>query len=251
MAHGGSREPPGTGLGEEGLAGLIASTLSVERLEARPRSGWLRGLLAARSRVRMPYAVIIDSDDGARALVLVTRGRVAYTEARGPWGTLHGSQALRMLDEELQGWVRVAYAALRGSAVEWRPEELGTGVKGIDLQHRQLVAALNTLYQGVLLGEPGRALAATLGFLHEYTVHHFRSEEGFFTRHGYPGAEAHVRQHHWFIERVEEYSREARGGDDIGLPVVVFLADWTRRHIAGSDRDWSRWLHEARARGEA
>jgi hemerythrin-like metal-binding protein len=85
--------------------------------------------------------------------------------------------------------------------VKWTNGRLSVGVKGIDLQHRQLIVALNMLYQSVLLGDGPRQLRDTLGFLREYTVFHFSSEERFFGRHGCPKTGQHVGQHQWFIDR--------------------------------------------------
>ncbi len=236
---------PGTSLGEKRLTDLIASTIATRTIDTRARGrGWLRELLRNGPLTHGVYAVIVDAEE-ARGFLVVNTGRVVFAETVQGDRVVAGDQALDEL-EGLMGEVRVSFATLRPRVVEWRPEELSVWVKGIDLQHRQLVNALNSLYQSILLGDTARQLSRTLRFLHEYTVFHFRSEERFFTRHGYPRAEDHMSQHRWFVRQVDDYTTRASRGEEVGLGVVIFLADWTRGHIAGSDRDWGRWIREHR-----
>lgn len=238
---------PGTSLGEERLAALIAATRDTERLEVDVRgSGWLQSLLREKRADKGPVLLLVDSPD-ARGFLILYNAKPTYAEALAADGTLlRGDEALRLLDS-IRGPASVVLARLREKVVEWDPERLATGVTGIDLQHRQLINTLNSLYQAVLLGEARRRLRAALSFLREYTEFHFTSEERFFTRHGYPKAEEHRRQHRWFVERVRGYERDG-WEEGRALDMVVFLADWTRGHIAGSDRDWATWIREKHVR---
>lgn len=236
---------PGGELDEHALAEIVASTSDVKRLELHLTNGsWLKSLL--RSTGNRPVLLVLDHDD-VRALLIAHGDRVVFASANSNGNRLTMDSALELL-RRLRGRARVSLAALRSRLVEWEPEKLSTGVKGIDLQHRQLISSLNMLYQAVLLGDSFRRLRSTLGFLREYTVFHFGSEERFFTRYGYPKADEHIRQHRWFVERVRNYEQEGFE-EDKALNVVVFLAKWVKGHIAGSDRDWGRWV-AARKRGE-
>ncbi|NOZ89178.1 MAG: hemerythrin family protein [Crenarchaeota archaeon] len=218
----------------------MRATLGYERRDERLHRGWLRSLLEKLGD--KPHLIIVEAPDArTRAELIAYRGKITFAELLHQGRFLRGSEAVKTL-EQLEGEARIAVARLRETIVDWGPQ-LELGIKGIDLQHRQLVNTLNRLYQGLLLGEPGPLLRGALSFLEEYSRLHFRSEERFFERHGYPRAEEHRRQHRWFIEKVRELrEREALGETTLTLEVIDFLAEWVARHIAGSDRDYAEWI---------
>ena len=229
---------PGEELDERTLVEMVASTSTVKRLELHLTDrSWLKDLL--RDTGNGPVLLLLDHDD-IRALLIVHGDQVVFASANSNGSRLTMGDVLELL-RGLRGRARVSLAVLRSRLVEWEPERLTTGVKGIDLQHRQLITSLNMLYQGMLLGDSIKRLRSTLSFLREYTVFHFGSEERFFTRYGYPKADEHIHQHQWFVDRVRHYEREGFE-EDKALSVVVFLAKWIQGHIAGSDRDWGRWV---------
>lgn len=233
---------PGSGLGEEALLRLIESTLDRRVVEAGNIEAWIRRETRLAEAEKAPRLLLLDASD-VRVLAIIVPGRgLGYVEALANGERLYGRQALSIL-KGMGGDARLAVARLRRSVVEWSPR-LSVYVKGIDLQHRQLVNALNSLYQSVLLGDERRELEAALSFLSEYTVFHFSTEERFMKRYGYPRLGEHAAQHRWFVDRVEEYRRRSRRGERLGLEVVAFLAEWTRRHIAGTDRDYGVWMRD-------
>ncbi len=123
----------------------------------------------------------------------------------------------------------------------WSPS-MSVYVKGIDLQHRQLVKALNSLYTALLNGATRTRIGGLLGFLEEYSSFHFRSEETFFEKIGYPWSEEHKREHAWFVRKVAEFRREyGRGKRSLDVDVLLFLAKWVKGHIMGSDKKYGEW----------
>ncbi len=110
-------------------------------------------------------------------------------------------------------------------------QNMSVYVKGIDLQHRQLVKALNSLYTALLNGATRTRIGGLLSFLEEYSRFHFRSEEAFFEKIGYPWSEEHKREHAWFVRKVAEFRREYRSRRSLDVDVLLFLAKWVRGHI--------------------
>jgi len=244
----GKQAIPGLTLSEKLLARIIASTQEPARLELRLPTRLDTLELLRRAPRRGPgYALVLEVPDRpARLLALLdSTGRILYAEAvdAETGDRLEGPAALA-ITERLEGDAVAAVAPLRERIVEWSPR-LSVHVKGIDLQHRQLIAALNQLWQSILTGAARARLRATIDFLEDYSRFHFRTEERFFTRHGYPKSEEHKQQHNWFIEKIrEEKDTVSAAQEDMhaALDVVAFLADWVENHIAKADRDYGEWL---------
>ncbi|NOZ89137.1 MAG: hemerythrin family protein [Crenarchaeota archaeon] len=229
----------GSGLEENLFTVLVESTESKTVFEER---GGKRLLDRIRSGdlSRGGYVVVADGGD-TRFFIVAYNGRIVYAEASQAGRLVKGDEALRLL-EGYNATLRVGVGRLRPRLVEWSPS-LSVYVRGIDLQHRQLINTLNSLYQALLLGGERRQVGWTLGFLEEYSRFHFRTEENFLQRHGYPQLEQHRREHRWFVEKVNRLREEHRRGErELGLEMLAFLARWVRGHIAGSDRRYAEWL---------
>ena len=117
-------------------------------------------------------------------------------------------------------------------------QRLATGFADVDAQHQELFRIVNRL--GILHAE-GASLEAwrsLIDALHQYTVHHFRSEESLMDSH--PVSEghrmAHLKAHRWFVEHVRRAGVIAADDPD-GAPGVMlaFLAQWLLHHVASTD----------------
>lgn len=213
--------------------------------------GGLLLLLAGSPRkLQGPWLLVVDSDEGWVARLLVYNGVVTGAQLVGPSGVLYGRRALEVVDTA-GGSARVVALALRRRLVEWDPGRLSVYVRGIDRQHMFLVANLNMLYLGLVAGEDKDAMEEALRNLAEYTHFHFRSEERLMDKFGYPEslAERHRREHRAFVERVRGFVEKYTAGEtDLTLDVLGYLVSWLQGHIAGSDRRLGRWLkYEAKA----
>ncbi len=185
-----------------------------------------------------PCLVTLEVGGKVYELIVVGGGIVAARRVDG--GVVYGDAVVRELRGLLPAPARLA--RLRDRVYEWRDEEFTVGIRGIDLQHRQLVRALNALYRALIEGKASHAYE-TLVFMGEYAGFHFSTEERLFERYGYPKAEEHRKAHAAFIAKTEEFRRLLRdAGLDAAIEMVVYLADWTRGHILGMDRDYAKWL---------
>ncbi len=130
--------------------------------------------------------------------------------------------------------------------LEWRDEDFTVYIRGIDMQHRQLVRTFNNLYRAMLEDDSRYAYEA-LNFLREYTVFHFKTEEKIFEKYGYPKAREHQEQHMYFVKQVEDFAARLRSGSGeaaSSLDMLGFLAYWIKVHIQGADRDYGAWFRK-------
>lgn len=125
-------------------------------------------------------------------------------------------------------------------------DRLSVGVELFDNDHKKLVQMLNDLYD-LLAGERGPdTLGEVLDGLVEYIQVHFKHEEDYFYRTGYPQADTHCHEHANMVLWVGEIRKRYYEGQVFGLSLsaLSFLRDWLFDHIMGSDRQYMTHFRE-------
>lgn len=115
-------------------------------------------------------------------------------------------------------------------------KELRTGIGKIDSQHETLVDLIN-----LLESEQHCDKEKTLTALYAYVDLHFKYEEALMRLNGYPFYEQHKRLHVFFLEKIEQSSRNKRGDCE---EIRHFLCDWLLNHIGKSDQDYVSWVKD-------
>jgi hemerythrin len=120
--------------------------------------------------------------------------------------------------------------------------DLSIGVASMDEQHHRLVEMVNQLYDAYRHDNGRGAAGPVLAGLVEYTTSHFRAEEEYMARQGYPELDEHRRLHAQLLGRVEDFRRRhAAGQSEVVLDLVLFLRTWLVRHIQGVDAEYGRY----------
>ncbi len=118
--------------------------------------------------------------------------------------------------------------------IRWQPE-YSVGCKSIDVQHQQVIAVLNKLYESLRKNDPLDTLKPTLLKLRLFTETHFQYEETVMKalRHdGYQDqVKMHTRMKHETISIIERIITSGTGGHSL----LHFLKDWWVRHIQEVD----------------
>ncbi len=127
---------------------------------------------------------------------------------------------------------------------EWGPK-FCIGIQSIDDQHKKLVDYVNQLHEGMLSGKGADLMGPILQGLVEYTVNHFKYEEGIFSTHGYADAVAHKAEHDKLIQQVGDFHGKFKAGSaTISTELMNFLKNWLMAHILGSDKKYVPFLTE-------
>ena len=127
--------------------------------------------------------------------------------------------------------------------IHW-DNSFSVNVAEIDRQHERLVAMINELNDAMLQGKAKEVLGPLINRLFHYAETHFKTEETYFQRFGYPDAESHKREHADFVAKVRDF----KGQFDknlLGLSVemLIFLSDWWRRHIKVVDKQYGPFFN--------
>jgi len=122
---------------------------------------------------------------------------------------------------------------------EW-DSNLETGNEQIDKQHKNLVIALNNIFDAFQQGKGREEIFNSLDFLTAYTIIHFTDEEELQIKYDYPGYSAHKKTHDDFKVTVENLTQRLKDeGPSEGLVVTVIttIGDWLLKHIRHDDLD--------------
>ncbi len=128
---------------------------------------------------------------------------------------------------------------------EWS-DRLKTGVSAIDVQHRELVAAVNELGEAIEQGRGASAIQKLMVFMKYYAEWHFGHEESLAQKHRCPMAEVNRQAHLQFLRLFEDLQGRYRQRgtaatidtteEALALEVHTKLADWLVNHIMKIDR---------------
>lgn len=123
--------------------------------------------------------------------------------------------------------------------IEWTADLL-LGHEAIDAQHREIVAAANSVHRA-FAGGSRDACSAALRELRDVTAAHFLYEEKLMRECAYPNAGVHAENHAGLMEQLARLS-DLLHVDGAGEKLLPFLRGWVVSHIVHFDRDVVRHL---------
>ncbi|MBU2511937.1 bacteriohemerythrin [bacterium] len=128
--------------------------------------------------------------------------------------------------------------------IDWN-SNLSVNVIEIDLQHQKLITLINELNDAMTQGKSKAILGKIVDGLVIYTTVHFKTEEKYFAKFGYPDANSHEKEHSAFIQKVTDVKdRFEKGEISLSIEIMNFLRDWLRKHIKGTDKQYSQFFNE-------
>lgn len=129
-------------------------------------------------------------------------------------------------------------------AIKWT-SDLSVGVAEIDQQHKKLFGMVDELNTAMAQGKSKEVLRDTINGLIRYTSTHFKQEETYFAKFGYPDTAAHKNEHINFVQKVKEF-RDGYVSGQMGLSISImtFLTDWLKNHIKVSDKKYEAFFNK-------
>jgi hemerythrin len=125
-------------------------------------------------------------------------------------------------------------------------DNLITGNKTIDAQHRELIDKINNLLDAIETSKDKAVAVNTLDFLNDYVEYHFGEEEKLQKEAGYPGLEDHLKQHEALRKTVADLTamlEEEEGPSNAFVEQLnKQVINWLYRHIEGFDRSVAEYL---------
>jgi hemerythrin len=122
-------------------------------------------------------------------------------------------------------------------AYTWN-KRLETGNVTIDNQHKELIAAINSLLDACSEGKGRTKIEETSQFLVNYTKRHFADEEKLQLQSHYPDYANHKKYHEGFVQEVNQIVAELKKEGPTLVMVGKInnaIAGWLIRHISTED----------------
>ena len=134
--------------------------------------------------------------------------------------------------------------------IKWK-EEFSCYDKTIDEQHKKMIDMINEMNELIRYEDHidrYDSITAIFNELKEYSVYHFRHEEGLFAEHGYDSFNTKVQtlEHKSFINKVAAinlYDLDENQNETL-TGVLDFLSKWLEHHILDIDMKFGDYLRE-------
>lgn len=150
----------------------------------------------------------------------------------------------------VQSFAVVMERRMTNRAIVWNPS-MSVGDNRLDNEHMVLIEVINQL----VIADNRRdrhILEMTIDELISYASFHFRHEEEYMARAGYPGRDDHIGQHRAFTNKMlrvrDSFLTHRRMA--VGDEILIFLRHWLTQHILIEDMAYRRFIAD-RASGGA
>lgn len=122
-------------------------------------------------------------------------------------------------------------------------ENIYTGVKLIDAQHKSLFVFIDKFISCMVKNSTENHIKKVISFLEKYSQKHFRDEEGFMEVSKYPAVLEHKAEHQKFTDTVKTIQGSLDSEDYAFLMENVYtaLAEWLVKHILISDKKFTEY----------
>jgi len=124
-------------------------------------------------------------------------------------------------------------------------DSYSVGVAVMDDDHKRLINLINQLQTAALYDTSDEYEKEAFDTLIDYTKTHFKREEDLLEKNGFPGLEAHKKQHQAMIDEVGNLVSEYQQNADVTIEKTIrYLKVWLIKHINGTDKEYSGFLNE-------
>ncbi len=145
---------------------------------------------------------------------------------------------LATMSEEIKELVQRFSIGEVSSGRQWS-DRYAVGVELIDEQHQGIFERADYLLEAVQGNGDQDKVKDTLDFMAEYIDKHFRDEEEIQREYNYPDYERHLKIHHGFEAKIDEFRTKYKQGnlDDAGLMKLnKIVTSWLIEHIKKEDQ---------------
>ncbi|WP_264443227.1 bacteriohemerythrin [Novosphingobium sp. JCM 18896] len=125
-------------------------------------------------------------------------------------------------------------------------QSLDIGVEKMNAEHRDILDAMNIVYDGANAGQSGPAMMAKIARLGDITTRHFADEEAYLARIGYPELEIHKGIHKKLLDDFAVHAQAIAAAG--GVPTsafFTFLRLWLSAHIKCIDLKYGNYAKSA------
>jgi len=116
-------------------------------------------------------------------------------------------------------------------------EKYETGNRQVDEEHKEIFSLVQKVIDASFENR-GEKIGTIIDFLANYTIQHFENEEKLMAESGYPGTQAHKKQHSDFLEEVVKLKNKIdaeNNSAENNIAINKVIVGWLTSHVLGSD----------------
>lgn len=122
----------------------------------------------------------------------------------------------------------------------WDPS-LDIGVSAMNKEHREILDAMNKIYDAHSAGQKGETINRLVAALGSVCVKHFADEERFMAEIAFPGLSTHKHIHRTLLEDFTKHAGTIRAAGGVANDGFFdFLKRWLVAHIKGIDAKYGQ-----------
>lgn len=132
---------------------------------------------------------------------------------------------------------------------QWEKQKLSLEIIGIDNQHKELIYILQQTNDLQHTSDSRRKIYLPLIIkkLFYYSQYHFSYEEEHMAKNGFPLLKEQQESHKLFIKEILKFAEEYKKGIiTLTDEIIVFLKDWTIKHILTEDAKYKVYIESGR-----
>jgi len=117
------------------------------------------------------------------------------------------------------------------------------GVVWQDFQHKQLIDLFRQIKEARSKKKDENLYRYTLAFLSMYVNQHFKLEEEYMEKYGYPDKAVHQKDHQKFVKELKEFKFENMDYSEAGTEdLLARMEDWILSHILENDQKLGKFI---------
>lgn len=113
----------------------------------------------------------------------------------------------------------------------------------IDNHHKKVIDLINTMHDGIMVGNEQEVVEQVLEDLMQFTNKYFPEEENLLAARGYPKLKEYQTKHQQLTEKVWKMYERYEEGENITNDMMSFLTRWITHHIMSADADYEKYLN--------
>jgi hemerythrin len=136
---------------------------------------------------------------------------------------------------------------LQTSIIKWS-DEYSLGNEELDNQHKELFEIASKIHNIRPNPKAKEQIKKILYDFSKYMLYHFKAEEEYMEKIGYPKLEEHRKIHQKFVGDVRDALKEAKGITAIKETIETLTQEWLVEHITKVDVDIHTWQRKQKKR---
>ncbi|MGR3303998.1 MAG: bacteriohemerythrin [Candidatus Scalindua sp.] len=123
--------------------------------------------------------------------------------------------------------------------IRW-DKTFSVNVLRFDEEHKNIILIINKLNAAIQKNDEREKVSDALNEMTLYAISHFKTEENYMTRFGYPEYELHKEEHREFTKTTVDFCKRVMNGNyNIANDLLEYLNQWLANHIQGTDKRYT------------